>query len=114
MKQDLKAQTYSLSQPIGFRDPGRDFPGLRDRVEFCLWSQGVLRVMSLVWLGQGDGPQILRNIQKHYGAGEFRADQKRKDSERPKEIFLRYDREGRKSQTTRGTTAQEGEKVERT
>ena len=65
VKQDLKAQTRSLSQPVGFRDPSRDFPGLRDRVEFCsLWSQGVLRVMSLVWLGQGDGPQILRNIQK--------------------------------------------------
>lgn len=31
VKQDLKAQTYSLSQPIGFRDPGRDFPGLRDK-----------------------------------------------------------------------------------
>ena len=65
VRQDLKAQTCSLSQPIGFRDPGRDFPGLRDRVEFCsFWSQVVLRVMSLVWLGQGDGPQILRNIQK--------------------------------------------------
>lgn len=57
VKQDLKAQTCSLSQPIGFRDPGRDFPGLTDKVEFCcLWSQAVLRVMSLVWLGQGDGP----------------------------------------------------------
>ena len=66
VKQDLKAQTRSLSQPIGFRDPGRDFPGLRDRVEFCsLWSQGMLRVMSLVWLGQGDGPQILETYKKH-------------------------------------------------
>lgn len=48
LQQELKAQPRSHRQSPGFRDPGRDSPGLRGGVAFCsLGSEGVWRVTPL-------------------------------------------------------------------